>query len=80
MEDEQKIYEQIRNMYKIFEFEPEKSKDFGMFVSDGKLSDQSQENSNQAETFQEDEINLFKQEHAKFVMKTMMKQSGGMVG
>ena len=51
-----------------------------MFVSDGKLSDQSQENSNQAETFQEDEINLFKQEHAKFVMKTMMKQSGGMVG
>jgi hypothetical protein len=45
MEDEQKIYEQIRNMYKIFEFEPEKSKDFGMFVSDGKLSDQSQENS-----------------------------------
>jgi hypothetical protein len=39
MEDEQKIYEQIRNMYKIFEFEPEKSKDFGMFVSDGKLSD-----------------------------------------
>ncbi len=80
MEDEQKIYEQIRNMYKIFEFEPEKSKDFGMFVSDGKLSDQSQENSHQAETFQEDEINLFKQEHAKFVMKTMMKQSGGMVG
>ena len=80
MEDEQKIYEQIRNTYKIFEFEPEKSKDFGMFVSDGKLSDQSQENSNQAETFQEDEINLFKQEHAKFVMKTMMKQSGGMVG
>ena len=31
-------------------------------------------------TEQEDEALLMKQEHAKFVMKSMMKQSRGMVG
>ena len=34
-EEEQQVNEQIRNMYKIFDFEPNTAQNFGMFVDDG---------------------------------------------
>ena len=43
-------------------------------------ADDSEGEDDQPKTEQEDEALLMKQEHAKFVIKSMMKQSRGMVG
>ena len=73
MEEEQKINEQIKGLYKIFEFEPITAQDYGMYENDDEENDE-------PETLQEDEAILLKQEHAKFVIKNMIKQPRGMVG
>jgi prenyltransferase beta subunit len=74
MEDEEKIKQQILNLYKIFEFKAEEASDFGMYV------DHSDEENEEPQTLQEDEAILFKSHHAKFVLNNMMKLPRGMVG
>ena len=49
-----------------------------MYVNEG--DDIEKEDFEEAETLQEDEAIILKQHHAKFVLKSMIKQPKGMVG
>lgn len=75
-EDEGVISEHILNLYKIFEFEADRAQNYGMFVDD---EEENEGQGNDPETQQDDEALILKQEHAKFVMKSMNKLPGGFV-
>ena len=77
MENELEINEQIKGLYKSFDFDPIKAKDFGMYVEEEEDEDSPSEH---PKTEQEDTAIILKQQHAKFVMGTMVEQSRGMVG
>jgi hypothetical protein len=60
------VAEQIKSLYKIFEFDPVQAESYGMFVDDD--SEKSE-----PETLQEDEAIILRKDHAQFVMKSMIK-------
>jgi len=76
MEDELEINQQIKGLYKSFDFDPITAKDFGMYVEE----EEEDSASEHPKTEQEDKAIILKQQHAAFVMNTMIEQSRGMVG
>ena len=58
MEDELEISEQIKGLYKNFDFDPIKAKDFGMYVEDDEDENSDSDN---PKTEQEDKAIVLKQ-------------------